>query len=353
MEGIVEVKSLKKNETLTPTEDTENTDENADFKSVACEVKDFSVAMVDKAKNSCGTNCANAGFFANYTEDGEAFTLPVAHLVCDFEAENKWTEHYCEERGTFNGDKFSFDSSKWSYQNENYNKAVSSLIISDGKASIQEIVSLPDNCEYVISGIPVIRNGEDVSYNNLVLAQGWNSSNLRTTYHTFIGLKENDDKIYIIGWESKTSNLVSTSEAYKLFSQYGFKDLIKLDGGGSFYLNIDGEITKTSENRRINSIVRFVPFKNNTTTDSNKDENNSSDNNSSNDTTSNGTDKEYLRWVEYMERYRTELASRSATLSQHVKEAVQLGLTDGSRPCDLASREEVMTMVKNAVNLTK
>ena len=62
------------------------------------------------------------------------------------------------------------------------------------------------------------------------------------------------------------------------------------------------------------------------------------------------TEMSYETWKQYMEQYRAELASQPATLTTHVEEAVARGITYGERPCDLATREEVMTMVKNALN---
>lgn len=62
------------------------------------------------------------------------------------------------------------------------------------------------------------------------------------------------------------------------------------------------------------------------------------------------TEMSYETWKQYMEQYRAELAAQPATLTTHVEEAVARGITYGERPCDLATREEVMTMVKNALN---
>ena len=63
-------------------------------------VKDFKVVMCDaKKKSAAKKNYCNAGFFANYSEQGQPFTLPVAHLVCDYDADSKWVKHYCSERG--------------------------------------------------------------------------------------------------------------------------------------------------------------------------------------------------------------------------------------------------------------
>lgn len=227
---------------------------------IPCEVKDFAVVMTDDRKRNNRENTANAGFFASYTEEGSAFTLPVAHLKCDYAATNKWTRHYCEERGKFDGDKFTFDSSNWSYQNPMYKKDVSSLIVDkSGQAYIDRIVTIPSETAYVISGVPVILHGEQVSYQE-ALDEGWSSSNMRNTWHTLLGLKANGDKIYIIGWQSASSNLLSSDEGFNTFSPLGFSDLIKLDGGGSFILNVNGETVETDENRRINSVVSFVPW---------------------------------------------------------------------------------------------
>ena len=60
------------------------------------------------------------------------------------------------------------------------------------------------------------------------------------------------------------------------------------------------------------------------------------------------TEMSYETWKQYMEQYRAELATQPATLTTHVKEAIDRRITTGERPCDLATREEVMTMVKNA-----
>ena len=114
-----------------------------DIHVVEIPVAGFAIKMVDKGKRDCGEDVANAGFFARYTEQGDSFTLPVAHLVCDYEAESPHTRRYCQERGRFQGDKYFFDSSAWSYMNPFAGKAVSTLIVHDGVAEIRDITSLP------------------------------------------------------------------------------------------------------------------------------------------------------------------------------------------------------------------
>lgn len=61
------------------------------------------------------------------------------------------------------------------------------------------------------------------------------------------------------------------------------------------------------------------------------------------------TDMDYETWKKYMAKYRAELAAQPATLTTHVEEAKEMGITDGSRPMDVATRQEVMTMVKNGM----
>ena len=54
-------------------------------------VTDFKVLMVNKPKKSAWSkNYANAGFFGNYG----TFTLPAAHLICDFETTNADCKKY-------------------------------------------------------------------------------------------------------------------------------------------------------------------------------------------------------------------------------------------------------------------
>ena len=221
-------------------------------------VSDFKIVLYDDKKKSMGPNRCNAGFFANYSEGKEKFTLPVGHLVCDYAASSKWTDFYCKQRGTFDGKKFRFDSGNWTYMNNFYGKSQSTLVISKGKASIQVLPHAPEDCSYAISGIPIMRNGNDVIFNTYVKQQGWDGSTLYGTWHIFVGIKErNASTIYIMGMKTTSGNMILTREAYKKFKALGFYDVIKLDGGGSFYLNANGKVTSTLENRRVCTILDF------------------------------------------------------------------------------------------------
>ena len=68
-------------------------------------ISDFKIILNDsKKKSAAPKNYCNAGFFANFSENGQPFTLPVAHLICDYDATSSATKKYCTERGKFNGD---------------------------------------------------------------------------------------------------------------------------------------------------------------------------------------------------------------------------------------------------------
>lgn len=225
---------------------------------------DFKIVMNDsKKKTALPKNYCNAGFFANFDEKNpngtkEYFTLPVGHLLCDYDSKSEWNKFYCNARGTFNGNKYTFDCSTWSYNNPLYKKAISTLLVNDNKAVIDEVVSIPNGYNYAISGIPIMRDGQDVHLNKFVKIQGWDSSPLYATWHTFIGLKKNSNSIYVIGMKTSTYNMVATSEAYKKFNKLGMYDVIKLDGGGSFHMNVNGKVVaSTYGDRLINNVISF------------------------------------------------------------------------------------------------
>lgn len=289
--------------------------------------EDVVIELVDKPKKDCGGAYANAGYFASYTEKGEPFTLPVGHLVADYKAESEWCRKYCTERGKFDGEKYRFDSGSWAFMNPPYGKKVSTFLIRPCGAEIAEIEHLPADALYAVSGIPVLRDSKPVTMET-VLGQGWDSSPLRATWHTLVGLK-GDGLVYCMGWASKTSNLISSGEAAAVFVANGFTDVIKLDGGGSFIFQTGSEGEATAENRRINSIIRFRES----------------------ETVPAPADPDYDRFRGYMERYLAERGGLPASswAAGGIADAVDMGLTDGSRPGALATREEVMLMCKAAV----
>ena len=216
-------------------------------------VKDFKVILYDGRKKSMGKNRCNAGFFGKF--GATEYTLPVGHVVCDYAAASPETLASCRERGRFEGNKFFFNSGTFNYKNQFYGKAVSTLTISGGKARIEDLDTLPD-CDYAIAGVPIMKGGKDVKFDPYVLGQGWNGSELYGTWHIFVGIKSKTaTTVYVMAMKTTTSNMVKKAEAFKKFKALGFYDVIKLDGGGSFYFNVNGKAKSTAENRRVCTII--------------------------------------------------------------------------------------------------
>lgn len=58
----------------------------------------------------------------------------------------------------------------------------------------------------------------------------------------------------------------------------------------------------------------------------------------------------YEQWKEYMTQYRKELRGEPGPAwgADEMAQAVEMGITDGKRPCDLATRQEVVSMIVRA-----
>lgn len=226
-----------------------------DIRIVEVPARDFRVVLYDEKKKAMGANRCNAGFFGNYTEQGEKFTLPVGHLICDVEAASKWVHHYCGMRGKMVGGRL-WQSAN-SHPNEFHGKRLSTLVVSDGRADIVDLIDAPTLAQYAISGVPIIRNGQPVEY-VAAQAQGWNASSLYSTLHIFVGLKSQvAQNIYVLAMKTTTGNMMTTREAYRKLKALGMQDVIKLDGGGSFYFNAANTTWATCENRRVCTILDF------------------------------------------------------------------------------------------------
>lgn len=200
-------------------------------------------------------NYINAGFFGNYkSANGTIYTLPVANLVCD-----PWN---VPEEGrkdiqqvTINGKIRVGSGNGWSTQFKG--KEVSTLVVPKlGNPYIADMLYPPDGCLYAISGVPTVRNGDDVNYYNYVVKQGWDASCMRATWRNWLGIR--DGQIWLIMGQTTTSNYIYGMEFWKKVKDEKFDDIICLDGGGSFMCKMDGKITRTSENRRINNLVVFT-----------------------------------------------------------------------------------------------
>lgn len=149
-----------------------------------------------------------------------------------------------------------------------------------------------------------------------------------------VGLK-GGGQIYVMGWQSATSKLVTSGEAAATFQSMGFADAIKLDGGGSFAFQIAQSGQKTSENRRINSVLRFGGAD---IQPQNPDQPNAPD---------------YERWKSYMARWEAEKAALPASqwAQASLEQAKAKGITDGTRPRSMATWEEVALMVNKVVEI--
>lgn len=219
-------------------------------------VKDFSIKYWDKSKKKgIVSSYVNGGFWAPFKENGVAFTLPVANLVCDISLSDvksvakKHLENYVK------GGKLRYNTTD-NASSEFRGKRVSTLVLpTNGTPYVAEIMAAPADARYAISGIPVIRGGVDVSFSNFVMPQGWDMSPFYATSRNFIGLK--GSTIYIVSGASKTDNFVGTSEVYEKLKDFGFDELIALDGGSSFYHKYNGKADFVWGDREVNNIVEY------------------------------------------------------------------------------------------------
>lgn len=218
-------------------------------------VSDFSIVYWDKSKRS-GTakSYINGGFFGYYKENGVNFTLPVGNLVCDVpnvlnSVQQKYLGKYITNRKLRYG---TVDNASSQFKG----KAVTTLVLPHtGSPYVREMKEPSSTARYAISGIPVIRDGVDVSYNNFVVPQGWDTSCFYATSRNFIGIKGN--ALYVVSGATKTSNFVATSEVYEKLKGFGFSDLVSLDGGGSFYHKYNGKADLVWVDRNVNNIITY------------------------------------------------------------------------------------------------
>lgn len=212
-------------------------------------IKDFAVRLVDRAKKSAYSgNYCNAGFFGNYNEGRDKFTLPVGHTVSTFEAASKWARHYCEERGKVSGGKLVYAEP---------GRTETTLFVRGGLADMGELSAPPEGCAYAIAGVPVLRQGKVVSWAT-AKAQGWEASSLYATWHIFAGYGQDRSKITVVALKTTTGNLIASGEGAKKLAALGLREAIKLDGGGSTILKVGGKVpVSTAGDRRICTVLTF------------------------------------------------------------------------------------------------
>ena len=211
--------------------------------------KDFAVRLVDRAKKSAYSgNYCNAGFFGNYNEGRDRFTLPVGHTAADMETDNRWVDHYCAQRGKVSGGKVVYAEP---------GRTETTLFVRGGKADMGELSAPPEGCAYAIAGVPVLRQGKAVNWAT-AKAQGWEASSLYATWHIFAGYGQDRSKITVVALKTTTGNLISSGEGAKKLAALGLTDAIKLDGGGSTILKVSGKVpVSTVGDRRICTVLTF------------------------------------------------------------------------------------------------
>ena len=215
------------------------------------DINNFKIKYFDKPKTS-GTEKTyfNLGYFGNFIEGNKKFTLPSGNLVADIN-ESEISEDilkYLKQRKIANGKLYFSANQNSSAQFRN--KQVSTLIVENGGVRIEKINQVSESFDYAVSGVPVIAAGQKVTnYTN----EGWESSVARPTYHGFIGIKNN--KIYYFPMLTTKNNCITSGEVYDKIKDFGFSDVIKLDGGGSAFFKRNNEVqVNTKENRQINNI---------------------------------------------------------------------------------------------------
>lgn len=223
-------------------------------------VKNFAITYHDLPKKTVaykGYAEINGGFFASFKSSGGVkFTLPVANLVCDIdltevtESAHKYLEPYISA-GKLRYSTIINQSSQFKGQ-----KPSTLIVPASGKPYIADVASAPAGCKYAISGVPTVRDGDDVDYYNYVKAQGWDDSCMYATYRHWLGVR--DGEIWCISGKTYTKNYIYGMEFWNKVKGEGFDDIICIDGGGSYYIkDKTNKVSATAENRQINTKIRL------------------------------------------------------------------------------------------------
>ncbi len=207
------------------------------FHTVKTDIENFDLMILDaKKKTTKIKNYFNAGFFSALA-NGK--TIPVGNLAC---GGNIVSECY--------------RNAAWINLSR---KKVSTLIVTKTGAKIEKTDRL-DNIEGLrcaVSGVPVLIGGREVSLSKDVKPESWFGGELSPTWHGFLTVFEGKIIYHAFKTASKTA-AAATTEIYKKLKNFGYSDVIMLDGGGSFVLDVDGtNKAVTSENRVINSVGLF------------------------------------------------------------------------------------------------
>lgn len=220
-----------------------------------CRADDFSIEYCDcKKKNIPEDRYINGGFFGNYkSASGTLFTLPVGNLVCDIGGVDPAAEQYIKPYISGGKLRIGCDNNASA---QYHGRKVSTLVKTrSGKVYVADLSAPPSDAIYAISGVPTVRNGDDVDYYNYVKAQGWDESCMYATYRNWLGIR--DGKIWVISGKTSTRNYIYGMEFWRKIRGEGFSDIICLDGGGSYMRKTATGKYATVENRRINNYITY------------------------------------------------------------------------------------------------
>lgn len=220
-----------------------------------CRADDFSIEYCDrKKKNIPEDRYINGGFFGNYkSSSGALFTLPVGNLVCDIGGVDPAAEQYIKPYISHGKLRLGCDNN---VSAQYHGRKVSTLVKTrSGKVYVADLSAPPTDAIYAISGVPTVRNGDDVDYYNYVKKQGWDNSCMYATYRNWLGVR--DGEIWVISGKTETKNYIYGMEFWKKIRGEGFTDVICLDGGGSYVRKTQEGTYATAENRRINNYITY------------------------------------------------------------------------------------------------
>lgn len=215
--------------------------------------KNFSIRYLDGDKRKGGVKrYINGGFFAYYREDNTGFTLPVGHLVCDIPKVPEISAKYLTK--SVYGSRLVYPSSANQSQQFKGKPLTTLLVTFEGKARIEKVLNLPSGTQYAISGVPVVRDGQAATMDE-VKSEGYGTDSLYNTSRNLLGLR--DGEIWIITLKTSTSNYIESGEIWSKLKGQGFDDVIALDGGGS-YIRVEGLTRRSTGGKRpINNIIVF------------------------------------------------------------------------------------------------
>ena len=220
-----------------------------------CRADNFSIEYCDrKKKNIPEDRYINGGFFGNYkSAAGSLFTLPVGNLVCDIGGVDPAAEKYIKPYISGGKLRLGCDNNASA---QYHGRKVSTLVKTrSGKVYVADLSAPPYDAIYAISGVPTVRNGDDVDYYNYVKKQGWDESCMYATYRNWLGIR--DGEIWVISGKTSTRNYIYGMEFWRKINGEGFSDIICLDGGGSYMRKTAAGKYATAENRRINNYITY------------------------------------------------------------------------------------------------